>query len=316
MFQHHQPKTMSPAEALDITRDAQYFEYTSSANPLGAKLISKVPYHQFPAALYADGASRIVPLDLSKELGCTGPATGPSLCAHFVRLLAGDRIDLTTETTSQVFYVISGSGRATQAGMDLPFAEGDFFSLPGGSPAALTGMDDAALYYVNDAPLLRYLGVRADQPRFTPTLYPAARAKAELAAVIADDRASQRNRISILLGNTHFPQTRTVTHVLWAMFGMVAPHSEQKPHRHQSIALDFIADCAPGCYSLVGTAIDDEGRIIQPQRVDWAPGMAFVTPPGYWHAHFNESDQIAHVIPIQDAGLQTYLRTLDIRFSH
>ena len=33
-----------------------------------------------------------------------------------------------------------------------------------------------------------------------------------------------------------------------------------------------------------------------------------------WHAHFNESGAPAHLIPIQDAGLQTYLRTLDIRF--
>jgi gentisate 1,2-dioxygenase len=43
--------------------------------------------------------------------------------------------------------------------------------------------------------------------------------------------------------------------------------------------------------------------------------MAFVTPPGYWHAHFNESDDFAYVIPLQDAGLQTYLRSLDIRFA-
>ena len=50
-------------------------------------------------------------------------------------------------------------------------------------------------------------------------------------------------------------------------------------------------------------------------RVDWEPGMAFVTPPGYWHAHFNESKADAYLIPIQDAGLQTYLRALDIRFA-
>jgi gentisate 1,2-dioxygenase len=52
------------------------------------------------------------------------------------------------------------------------------------------------------------------------------------------------------------------------------------------------------------------------QRVDWEPGMVFVTPPGYWHAHYNESGENGYVIPIQDAGLQTYLRSLDIRFAH
>jgi hypothetical protein len=39
-----------------------------------------------------------------------------------------------------------------------------------------------------------------------------------------------------------------------------------------------------------------------------------VTPSGFWHAHYNESGAPAYLLPIQDAGLQTYLRTLDIRF--
>ena len=49
--------------------------------------------------------------------------------------------------------------------------------------------------------------------------------------------------------------------------------------------------------------------------MDWEPGLSFVTPPGYWHSHFNETDAPAHVIPLQDAGLHSYLRTLDIRFT-
>ena len=34
-----------------------------------------------------------------------------------------------------------------------------------------------------------------------------------------------------------------------------------------------------------------------------------------WYAHHNESGAPAHLIPVQDAGLQTYLRSLDIRFT-
>jgi len=169
---------------------------------------------------------------------------------------------------------------------------------------------------VNDAPLLTYLGVSGVRPRFAPTLYPSAQAQAELVKVAEDANAGRRNRISVLLGNVNFPQTRTVTHTMWAMFGMVTSNSQQKPHRHQSIALDFIVSCAPGCYSLVGAEVDANGNIVNPTRVDWEAGMAFVTPPGYWHAHFNQSNQDAYLIPIQDAGLQTYLRALDIRFSH
>ena len=43
--------------------------------------------------------------------------------------------------------------------------------------------------------------------------------------------------------------------------------------------------------------------------------MSFaVTPPGWWHSHHNESGESAWVLPIQDAGLFTHQRTLDIRF--
>ncbi|WP_059413654.1 cupin [Cupriavidus basilensis] len=303
-------------DAPATTEDARYFEYTSSANPIGAKLISRVPYRSFPASLYDGGPTRVVPLDLAAELGCEGPATGPGLCANFVRVLAGEKVSLEPNATSLVFYVVDGSGIASQDSTGLRFSKGDFFTFPGGQSVELAADSTARLYYVNDAPLLAYLGASATVRRFVPTLYPATRAEEELRKVLKAPGAGQRNRVSILLGNANFPQTRTVTHTMWAMFGVVAPKTMQKPHRHQSIALDFISECQPGCYTLVGTELDDHGNIRNPQRVDWEPGMVFVTPPGYWHAHFNESSENGYVIPIQDAGLQTYLRALDIRFAH
>ena len=311
-------KTATSTLQLDdeaVTRDAEYFEYTSSANPIGAKLISRVPYRSFLTSLYDNGPTRIVPLDLSTELGTHYPATGPGLMANFLRIVAGEKLSVNPNATSQVFYVLEGAGTVSQKDTAFRFGQGDFFSLPGGAETVLAAEATARLYYVNDGPLLAYLGVDFGRARFAPTLYPAARAQAELEKVASAPGASQRNRVSVLLGNAHFPQTRTVTHSMWAMFGAVAPNSMQKPHRHQSIALDFIPECKPGVYTLVGTELDAEGNIVDPVRVDWTPGMAFVTPPGYWHAHFNESDEVAYVIPLQDAGLQTYLRSLDIQFA-
>jgi gentisate 1,2-dioxygenase len=65
----------------------------------------------------------------------------------------------------------------------------------------------------------------------------------------------------------------------------------------------------------MGEQLDAEGRIVQPVRRDWKPGAAFVTPPGWWHSHHNETDTPAIVLPVQDAGLHTWMRTLDIRFA-
>jgi len=100
------------------------------------------------------------------------------------------------------------------------------------------------------------------------------------------------------------------------MFGVLPAGQEQRPHRHQSVALDLILDApASGCYTLLGTRLDERGEIVDPIRVDWQAGGAFTTPPGMWHAHYNETDTPAHLIPVQDAGLQTYLRSLDIKFT-
>jgi len=295
--------------------EAEYFEYSKAANPISANLIPRIPYHSFPASLYNSGESRLVPLDLSESLGCEGPATGPGLCANFIRLNAGDSLRLEPNATSQVLYVIAGSGGLVQGEHRFEWAKGCFMALPGLDAVVLTATEDTRMYYVHDEPLLRFLGVTRTVDRFAPTLYPAEVANAKLREAAEDPRAQDRSRISILLANRNFPQTRTVTHVLWAMYGILPAGSIQKPHRHQSIALDFIIDCPEGCYSLVGTELAADGQIHNPVRVDWSPGLAFVTPPGYWHAHFNESDREAFLIPVQDAGLQTHLRSLDIRFS-
>jgi gentisate 1,2-dioxygenase len=100
------------------------------------------------------------------------------------------------------------------------------------------------------------------------------------------------------------------------MLGILPAGQVQRPHRHQSIALDFAVACQPGCYTMIGTELDENGMIRNGHREDWVAGAAFVTPPGYWHSHHNESGVDAYVLPIQDAGLHTYLRTLDIAFSN
>jgi gentisate 1,2-dioxygenase len=298
------------------TEDAEYYEYSKAANPIGSGLISKVPLADFPARLHEEGPTGIVPFDLSEQLACPGPATSPSLCANFIRLRAGDALTTRPNASSELYYVIRGRGRSAIHGEDLPWERGDFFALPSGSEAEHHADEDSAFYWVHDEPLLRYLGARAETPRFRPTLYPKERAVVELERVAKDPSAKKRSRVSVLMANRNFPQTRTMTQVIWTMFGVLPRDSVQLPHRHESVALDYIIDCKPGCYTMIGHEVDEDGHIKQPKRADWKPGSAFVTPPGLWHSHHNESGENALLMPIQDAGLHTYLRTLDIRFFH
>jgi gentisate 1,2-dioxygenase len=300
---------------------AQLFDYRQAANPVRTGLTEPIPTCQWPPETAAEGPSAILPLDMSAVLGTEGPATSPGLAAHFIRIQPGQGVKAAAIATSSLFFVLSGSGRCRRPvqgpspAVTVSWEEGDLFVLPAGADPLLEADAASLLYWVHDAPLLTYLGVAPTTPRFEATHYAGNWLKQELEALAARPGSANSNRLSLLLANRDLPATRTVTHVLWAMFGMVPPGAIQAPHRHQSVALDLIIDCPPGCYSLVGTELNADGTIRNPERIDWQAGGAFITPPGHWHAHVNESNRTAFLLPIQDAGLQTYLRSLDIRFA-
>ena len=296
---------------------ARLFEYSKAANPIGSGHAPQLPIVRFGPEIYLDQPTGVVPLDLSNELGVNdGAATSPALLANFVSIRAGEQIDTSPNATSQLYYVLHGRGFAAINGHLVKWEKGDFLTLPAGARSVFYADADAAMYWVHDEPLLRYLGVEATQPKFAPTKFCRADAVAKLEDIASRPGANDKSRVSVLLANANQEQTLTITHVLWAMFGVLPAGQVQRPHRHQSVALDLILDAPPsGCYTLLGTRLDEHGEIVDPIRVEWQAGGAFTTPPGMWHAHYNETDTPAHLIPVQDAGLQTYLRSLDIKFT-
>jgi gentisate 1,2-dioxygenase len=297
-----------------ISADGGYLEYSKAANPIASGSIPPIPIVQFPASIHRSGPTRIVTLDIRQRLGSEFPASSASLLASFVRVQAGESIALPNRATSHLFYVLEGHGTMRFADEVIPYRDSDLITLPAGPDPMACAEEDSVFYWVNDEPLLQYLGVKPARAVFRPTLYPREESRAALAEAASDPIASQRSRISVLLTNIHFPQTLTVTHVLWAMLGILPVNANQLPHAHKSVALDLILDCKPGCYTQVSELVDSQGNLIDPVRVPWESGGAFITPPGWWHSHHNESGAPAYLMPIQDAGLHTYLRTLDIQF--
>jgi hypothetical protein len=115
----------------DWADDAQYFEYSKAANPIGSGHTPKVPIVQFGPELYRDEPTGVVPLDLSTDLGIhTGAATSPALLANFVRIRPGEQVNTSANATSQLYYVLYGRGFSAVNDVMVQWEKGDFPTLP------------------------------------------------------------------------------------------------------------------------------------------------------------------------------------------
>ena len=291
------------------------YEYTSAANPE----LAAIPVLVHPPELHQTGPTRIIPFDLHKQLNIEYPATSPNLMASYLRICPGESLDSSAVATSQAFYIIRGKGKSiSKEHGDVDWNEGDLFVVPASSSAVThKATADSAIYWVTDEPLLAYLGVCPNTKKFAPTLFRKEAMLAEVEKLKHEEGAEHRNRLGILLGNKATENnTKTLTHTLWSLLNQLPGHDDQKPHRHNSVALD-LAVSAPesGVYTLMGPELNEDGWVKNPFRVEWKTGGVFLTPPGWWHSHHNETGEPAWVLPMQDAGLYTHQRTLDIKFS-
>ena len=303
------------------------YEYMSASNPT----LEAIPVLTHSYKLHQTGKTRIIPFDLKDNLNINYSATSPNLLVSFIRIEKNDNIKCSATATSQAFYIINGSGRF-KFQVDIcddidivAYNTGDMIVLPNlhSYYIDIYADQDTAIYWVNDQPLLNYLNVKPFGKSFEPTIYKSKEMIERVQEIKHYPDSKDKNRIGILLGNktTDYQTnggtgTLTLTPILWSLLNILPANQFQKPHRHNSVALDLCVSAKEkGVYTLMGPELDDKGNVKDPVRCDWETGSVFVTPPGWWHSHHNDTDQDAWVLPIQDAGLYTYQRTLNIEFS-
>lgn len=298
-----------------LEKDARTYEYACAANPE----LSPIPVAVHDATLHESGPTRVIPFDLSEKLDISYPCTSPNLLAAFLRICPNESLTTEATATSHAFYVIRGSGQSDSELGHIDWSEGDLFVVPAVEKSIVhTASTDSALYWVNDQPLLNYLGVKPCTKRFHTTLFKKERMLAAVEEIRHGAGAEHKNRLGILLGNKLTEDsTKTLTHTLWALLNTIPAGDVQRPHRHNSVALDLCISAAPGdkVYTNMGPELGEDGWVKNPVKCVWKSGSVFSTPPGWWHSHHNETDTPAFVLPMQDAGLYTHQRTLDIRFS-
>ena len=202
------------------------------------------------------GPTRLVPLDLADRLGVPYPATSPGLLASFVVILRTTQLTTGPDApaSSTTAFGVRGTADVEPCPHppDRPGAAGRRVTSRPCRPAAPPSTTPIGRCRCpplpgdrrSPAPLSR------GRPRPKPIRPHPVRRDGRPGPAWPRWRAtlsgSRRSRISVLLANTATPQTLTVTHTLWAMLGVLPVGRVQRPHRHQSVALDLITRLRPG----------------------------------------------------------------------
>tara|TARA_B100001093_G_C26739155_1_gene975853 strand:+ start:473 stop:1351 length:879 start_codon:yes stop_codon:yes gene_type:complete len=290
---------------MDILRESSensvLFEYTSAAEPKSDLIKPDV-------------------FDFSKmELnsGCNNIYKSPSLKINYLKI---DNLRIETndsKASSHLFYVIEGYGKSYFDNKVVNWNKGDIFTIPFCLNICHTSEIDSRLIWANDEALNEYLGVGPIKKMFEPTFYKKEMLLDFIKKANNEEGALERNRNGVLLSNQQIVRlgTNTLTHTMWSLLNVIRGNTVQKPHKHNSIAIDLCISAEENkVYTLMGKELNEDGTISKPIKRYWKSNSIFITPPGWWHSHHNDSSTEAWVFPIQDAGLHTHLTTLDIRF--
>lgn len=140
----------------------------------------------------------MIPFDLSKHMQIPYPATSPNLMASFLRICENEELETEACATSQSFYVIRGEGSTeTELGL-IEWAEGDLYVLPACEKKIMhRATADTAIYWVTDEPLMNYLGVKPNGPKFNVTLFKKERMLAEVERIKHQPGSEHRNRMGL-----------------------------------------------------------------------------------------------------------------------
>jgi hypothetical protein len=270
-------------------------------------------------------------IDFSELFNVNYKSTTPNLLASFIKIQKNDDIiieikkeiddDSFVNATSHLFYIMNGNCEIKIDNDNFILSEGDILISPLFNLLYISNKSNTCnqndnnelhIYYINDSPLMNYLGSKPIKKNFKTTVY----SKDFLLTNLDSLSNPLNNRKGILLSNkdTEKIGTNTITPVLWALYNELPPNTIQKPHRHNSVALDLCISCedSENIFTLIGDELDKDGNIINPIKIHWKKDQMFITPPTLWHSHNNIGNTFAYILPIQDAGLLLYQRILGI----
>lgn len=250
------------------------------------------------------GTTGFYPCDQSSALECDFPATTPLMLARYGRIVAGETLVADFKATGCIWYVIAGSGKATQGDEVIHWQAGDIFLSAGAASLHLLAATDAVLWLVSNEPQLAFDG-----------LVPGSAVPVELVHYPAQEIASQVERLyqtaadetvsglAVIFSTDRLQASRNLLPSLTLSLNTLPAHTHQRAHRHNSAAITLVVQ-GQGSYSMVDGV-----------RCDWTPWATLITPPGAPHSHHNGGEERALFLIVQDGGLHYHARTMGFEFS-
>jgi gentisate 1,2-dioxygenase len=266
-----------------------------------------VPARQFLAerdrAFDPAAPTAAIPLDASGDLATPYQATTPTLLCRYFRIRAGEELRTAFVASSEVFYVMRGTGESRHGDETIRWVARDVLCLPGGESAHRASAD-ALLFGVSDEPILAFNGLQPAPGRqaVKPTHWAASEIDRHFQRVFARPRTPETTGCSVMFSCHEFAPGYNTTPMINTAINTLEAGGDQRPHRHNGVAVTL--------------AIEGEGvhSMIEDTRVDWSNGAAQITPASLLHSHHNRGSKRMRSFVIQDEGLHYYTRTPGFSF--
>jgi gentisate 1,2-dioxygenase len=264
----------------------------------------EVPRHQFlderNRAYDPDGASGLIPLDISDVLETPYPATIPAILARYVKVRAGESLAHSFIASGEVYYVLQGKGASNNGPDQVNWGAGDVFCFPGGNETRHQAEDAAILFCVTNEPLLAFENLRAPaggQSRSETVHWPHGSIEQHLQTVFDRPKTAETSGVSIQFSTPATAPSRNTIPMINTAINTLESGGDQRPHRHNGAAITL--------------AIEGEGThsMIEDEEVPWVTGAAQITPGSELHSHHNRGNRRMRSFVVQDEGLHFYLRT-------
>lgn len=249
----------------------------------------------------------LIALDRSGALGTAYPATTPLLLARYVVVRAGESLEHRFEATGEIYYVARGQGSSASGEARIGWQAGDAFVFPGAGRTRHQAQADCLLVCFTNEPELAYGGVRPPEASRNSVVKAAhfdGRVIDEKLGLVHQRSGPQKTAgKSVIFATTPLQGMRTILPSITAAVNTLEPGGDQRPHRHNAVALTLAIE-SEGIHSRVGG-----------EKIDWIPFGVMVTPPQATHSHHNRGPRMMKSFVVQDGALYYQLRNAGFAWS-